>query len=211
MRGLPSCERFSSLKRFALKADVKKGLFLPRSAQICRAGGSGIALSCGLPSPLLRPPLLPNDDYFSTASRLAAGSSRQVQLLWYDRHSNLALQSWLPWLNLMGQRGKKEKDGERRGRMSTSPWVSAARDANVQKTTRQPPRGFRTEGGTRPPPNLFPSSSWFDCKAQSQLCRRSLPTCACPRGAAQAESRLPAAVLPVFSGSHRQRSVCHGV
>lgn len=88
--------------------------------------------------------------------QLAAG--RQVQLLWYDRHTNLALRCRLPRLNLTGQRGKK-KGGERRGGMSTSHRVSTVGDANVQKTTERSLSAFRTEAWTRSYPDLFLPSS----------------------------------------------------
>lgn len=130
--------------------------------------------------------------------QLAAGRGRQVQLLWYDRHTNLALRCRLPRLNLTGQRGKK-KGGERRGGMRTSRRVSTAGDANVQKTTERSPSAFRTEARTRLYPDLFLPSSWPDCKARFWLFRRSLPTCACSWGIAQAESRLSCFCFPVLA------------
>jgi len=129
LRGLTLRERFSSLKSFALKANVKRGLSLRRSAQICRAGGSGTALSRGLPPPLLGPPAPPRRRLFFRG--FPAGRGRQVQLLWYDRHSNLALRSWLPRLNLTGRHGKKKGGepagvrGRRRRRAENHPAASA--------------------------------------------------------------------------------------
>lgn len=129
--------------------------------------------------------------------QLAAGRGRQVQLLWYDCHSNLALQSWLLRLNLTGQRGKKKGGKCWRG-MSASRRVSAAGDAKVQKTTQQPPHAFRLEGWTRSSPDLFLPSPWPGCQVRSRLFRRSLPTCACPQGVAQAASRLSCLCFPVL-------------
>lgn len=133
--------------------------------------------------------------------QLVAGRGRQVQLLWYDRHTNLALRCRLPRLNLTGQRGKK-KGGERRGwggGMSTSHRVSTVGDANVQKTTERSPSAFRMEARTQSYPDLFLPSSWLDCKARFWLFRGSLPTCACSWGIAQEESRLSCFCFPVLA------------